>query len=60
LQFIEHMDLPFVTMIQSKGVVSEDHPNYLGVYEGAMCRPELREFVERSDCLIMLGIVQKN
>ena len=59
-RFIEQLDLPFVTMIQSKGVISEDHPNFLGVYEGAMCTTELREFVERSDCLIMLGKNEKN
>ncbi len=28
----------------------------LGVYEGAMCREEVREYVESSDCLILLGV----
>ena len=38
-----------------KSVVSEMHPLYLGVYEGAMGREDMRRFVEESDCVILLG-----
>jgi indolepyruvate decarboxylase len=38
-----------------KSVVSEKHPLYLGIYEGAMCREPVRKFVEESDCIILLG-----
>jgi indolepyruvate decarboxylase len=38
-----------------KSVVSEKHPLYLGVYEGAMGRDVVRHFVEESDCVILLG-----
>ena len=37
-------------------VVREDHPLYLGVYEGAMGRREVTDYIEGSDCLIMLGV----
>ena len=33
----------------------ESHPLYLGIYEGAMGRQEVRQFVEDSDCVIILG-----
>jgi indolepyruvate decarboxylase len=36
-------------------VISEDHPSYIGVYEGAMGHQSVREYVESSDCLILLG-----
>jgi indolepyruvate decarboxylase len=38
-----------------KSVVSEKHPLYLGVYEGAMGRESVRRYVEESDCVILLG-----
>ena len=38
-----------------KSVVSERHPLYLGVYEGAMGRESVRRYVEESDCVILLG-----
>src|SRR5262249_58085543 len=40
-----------------KSVVSEKHPLYLGIYEGAMCRESVRKFVEDSDCIILLGTI---
>jgi len=36
-------------------VVSEIHPLYVGIYEGAIGREEVTQFVEDSDCLILLG-----
>jgi indolepyruvate decarboxylase len=38
-----------------KSVVEEKHPLYLGVYEGAMGRECVREYVETSDCVVLLG-----
>jgi TPP-dependent 2-oxoacid decarboxylase len=36
-------------------VIGERHPFYLGIYEGAMGRDDVRQYVESSDCVIMLG-----
>ena len=55
LIFSEKTGLPSAVTILGKSVVSELHPNYLGVYEGAMGRVEVARRVESSDCLIMLG-----
>jgi indolepyruvate decarboxylase len=41
----------------AKSVVSEVHPLYIGLYEGAMGRAEVTEFVEDSDCVILLGTI---
>jgi len=54
-RFLEKTRLPVAATLLGKSVVREDHPGYLGVYEGAMGRPEVRRAVESSDCLIMLG-----
>ena len=51
----EGAGLPIATTILGKSVVSEGHPLFVGVYEGAMGRAEVAECVEDSDCLLMLG-----
>ncbi|HZD34793.1 MAG TPA: thiamine pyrophosphate-binding protein [Nitrososphaeraceae archaeon] len=55
LQLIDKTNIPVVSTVLSKSTLSEDHPCYLGVYEGAMGRQVVREYVESSDCLILLG-----
>jgi indolepyruvate decarboxylase len=51
----ESAGLPIASTILGKSVVSEGHPLFVGVYEGAMGRAEVTEYVEASDCLLMLG-----
>jgi TPP-dependent 2-oxoacid decarboxylase len=55
LRLLERTGIPFATTILGKSVISEQHPQYLGVYEGAMGREAVRRYVEESDCLLMLG-----
>ena len=38
-----------------KSVISERHPLFAGIYEGALGREEVTQFVEESDCVILLG-----
>jgi len=51
----EKHQIPMCATLLGKSVVSEKHPLYLGIYEGAMCRDSVRKFVEDSDCIILLG-----
>jgi indolepyruvate decarboxylase len=55
LQLIDKTNIPVVSTVLSKSTISEDHPCYLGVYEGAMGFRSVREYVESSDCIILLG-----
>jgi indolepyruvate decarboxylase len=55
LSLVEKLKIPVSSTILSKSVISELHPFYLGVYEGAMGHDAVREYVESSDCLILLG-----
>ena len=55
LELLEKTNIPFATTILGKSVVGEQHHGYLGVYEGAMGREEVRDYVESSDCVILLG-----
>ncbi|MDZ4815917.1 MAG: thiamine pyrophosphate-binding protein [Verrucomicrobiota bacterium] len=49
-------NIPIASTLLGKSVVSEGLPQYLGVYEGAMGRDDVRKYVESSDCVIMLGV----
>jgi indolepyruvate decarboxylase len=55
LTLAESFNIPMAATLLGKSVVSERHPLYLGVYEGAMGRREVTEFVEESDCVLLLG-----
>ena len=55
IDLAESTGMPFATTILGKSVASESHPLFAGMYEGAMGRAEVTEFVESSDCLLMLG-----
>lgn len=55
LEFIEKANIPVVSTMLSKSVIAELHPLYMGVYEGAMGHEAVREYIETSDCLILLG-----
>lgn len=55
IKFAEKNQIPVCTTLLGKSVVSERHPLYVGLYEGAMGRQQVTEFVEKSDCVVMLG-----
>ncbi|MDB6066155.1 MAG: indole-3-pyruvate decarboxylase [Pedosphaera sp.] len=55
LKLVRKTNIPVATTVLGKSVVGEQHPFYLGVYEGALGRDDVRRYVEASDCVIMLG-----
>ena len=55
VEFVEKSKFPVASTLLGKSVISEHHPLYLGVYEGAMGRSQVQRIVENSDCVLMLG-----
>ncbi len=55
LQFAEQTKIPIATTILGKSVIRETHPLFIGLYEGAMGKEEVTQFVEESDCILLLG-----
>ena len=55
LKLAQTSGIPVAATVLGKSVIGEQHPFYLGIYEGAMGRDDVRQYVESSDCLIMLG-----
>lgn len=55
LKLAEKHQIPISATLLGKSVVSEQHPLFIGIYEGAMGQETVRKYVEQSDCVIMLG-----
>jgi indolepyruvate decarboxylase len=55
LKLAETAGLPMAATMLGKGVVAETHPQYMGLYEGALGEPAITRYVEESDCVLMLG-----
>lgn len=55
VRLVEATHYPVAATILGKSVITELHPQYLGVYEGAMGREDVRRTVEGADCVLILG-----
>jgi len=55
LRLVETIELPFATMLSSKSVLPELHPQFVGIYQGGWSKETVRRQVEDSDCLLSLG-----
>ncbi|MGE0760588.1 MAG: alpha-keto acid decarboxylase family protein, partial [Pirellulaceae bacterium] len=55
LELAETTRIPLASTLLGKSVISERHPQFIGIYEGAMGKAEVTQFVEDSDLVILLG-----
>ena len=55
IHFAEKNNIPLASTLLGKSVIRENHPLYVGLYEGAIGREEVTDYVEHSDCILMLG-----
>ena len=53
--FIDASGLPFATMFMAKAVLDEQHPQYVGMYDGALMNEAVRAFVEGADRVLVIG-----
>ena len=57
---IEISGLPFATMFMDKSVLDEQQPAYIGMYDGALMNPDVREFVEGCDEVLAIGTLMSD
>ena len=51
----EKLGVPVCSTMLGKSVFPEGHPQYIGIYNGEVGNSYVRNVVEESDCLLMLG-----
>lgn len=55
VRFAEKHGIPMVTTPLSKSVLDERHRLYLGLYAGECTEPAVKDYVDNSDCVLILG-----
>ena len=48
-------NIPIAATMLSKSIIRETNPLYIGVYSGGLSDSACQEYVESSDCVVMLG-----
>jgi indolepyruvate decarboxylase len=57
---IDRSGLPFATMFMDKSVLDEQQAGYVGMYDGAIMTPAVREFVEGCDVVLAIGTLMSD
>ncbi len=57
---IEALGCPFATTAMEKGLIGEGHPQFAGMYAGAISNEQTREIVEGAELVLDLGGVNFN
>ena len=52
---LDKTGFPYVTMMLGKTVLSEHHPQFIGLFAGDRSRDYVRKRVESADCILKLG-----
>ncbi|MFA7237386.1 MAG: thiamine pyrophosphate-binding protein [Phycisphaeraceae bacterium] len=55
VKLVEHSGFPVAATVLGKSVISEVHPQYAGVFSGAISPPGVRQTLEGADALLVLG-----
>lgn len=55
-QFVEKSGFPITSLSAGKGVISETHPQFFGVYNGELSDEETRKQFDSADLLITIGV----
>ena len=57
---IEALGCPFATTLMEKCLIDEGHPQFAGLYAGAVSDPKTRQIVEGADLVLDLGGINLN
>ncbi len=55
IRLAERLNVPVASSFLGRGVFPTRHPRFAGTYLGVVSPPALREVVESSDCVLLLG-----
>ncbi len=57
IELAERLRMPVVTDLLGKAAFPESHPQFAGIYMGALGDPRIREMVDGSDCVVGVGVL---
>jgi len=57
MKLVEKTNIPVTSTILGKSAFGERDPHYIGLYEGGLSREQVRQYVEGSDCIVLLGVL---
>lgn len=60
VRLAEAWGLPVATSVMGKASFPESHPQFVGVYMGALGDAEARATLEDSDCVLALGVIRSD
>lgn len=57
LSLINKLQVPWITTVLDKTTLDEQHPNFVGVFGGALAKPIVRKAVQDADLILSLGAI---
>lgn len=54
--FVEKSGFPITSLSMGKGVINENHPQFIGVYNGKLSEEYVKKCVEEADCILLIGV----
>ncbi|MGO3048931.1 pyruvate decarboxylase [Staphylococcus casei] len=55
VEFVEKTHIPVAQLSLGKGAFNEEHPYYMGIYDGILAEERIREYVDQSDAILNIG-----
>src|SRR5512134_2601823 len=55
MRLAEQLNVPVASSFLGRGIFPTRHRQFIGTYLGVVSPPALRQIVEKSDCLLLLG-----
>ena len=52
---MDKSNFPVAILSMGKGLLDENHPQFIGIYNGRLSAPHVKDTVEGSDCLLSIG-----
>jgi indolepyruvate decarboxylase len=56
LALLDKIKAPFAYSLLGKAIIPEDHPWFIGLHDGVFTSAYTNQFIQKSDCLIGLGV----
>ncbi|MGW9103740.1 alpha-keto acid decarboxylase family protein [Priestia megaterium] len=54
--FVNKSGLPIASLSMGKGIIDENHPQFIGIYTGSLSHPYVRSRIEDADCILSIGV----